>query len=120
MVEEGTDISEFESFTLEDAGGEKEAPKEAPKEEASESTEAPDSGSGTAPPGEEKEPAPEPVEADTKGERLESVLDRRPNISPAAQKLALEKGVPLKAVKGSGPGGRITLSDIEKIGRAHV
>jgi pyruvate dehydrogenase E2 component (dihydrolipoamide acetyltransferase) len=26
----------------------------------------------------------------------------------------LEKGVPIKAIKGTGPGGRITVSDIEK------
>jgi len=117
MVEEGTDVSAFESFSLDDAGGEKEPPKEKPKEEASESTEAPDSGSGTAPPGESKEtkePAPKAEEADTTGEKLQSVLDREPSLSPAARKLALEKGVPIKAVKGTGPGGRVTLSDIEK------
>ncbi|KAK1089796.1 pyruvate dehydrogenase complex dihydrolipoamide acetyltransferase component (E2), partial [Friedmanniomyces endolithicus] len=63
MVEEGEDVSAFESFTLDDAGGEKEPPKEQPKEEASEATETPDSGSPTAPPGgakESKESAPEP------------------------------------------------------------
>lgn len=114
MVEEGTDISEFESFTLEDAGGEKAPPKEQPKEEASEATEKPDSGSGTAPPADSKESAPKAVESDSTGGKLESALDREPSISPAARKLALEKGVPLKAVKGTGPGGRVTLADIEK------
>ncbi|KAK5191477.1 pyruvate dehydrogenase complex dihydrolipoamide acetyltransferase component (E2) [Exophiala xenobiotica] len=117
MVEEGEDVSAFESFTLDDAGGEKEPPKEQPKEEASEATETPDSGSPTAPPGgakESKESAPEPVEADTSGERLQSVLDREPSLSPAARKLALEKGVPVKDIKGTGPGGRVTLADIEK------
>jgi len=61
MIEEGGDVSAFESFTLDDAGGEKSAPKEAPKEEAAESTEAPDSGSDTAPPagkGASKDSAP--------------------------------------------------------------
>jgi hypothetical protein len=48
MVDEGTNVSEFESFTLEDAGGEKAPPKEAPKEEVSQSSEPPDSSSGTA------------------------------------------------------------------------
>ena len=37
MVEEGEDVSAFESFTLDDAGGEKAPPKEKPKEEAAES-----------------------------------------------------------------------------------
>lgn len=115
MVEEGEDISAFESFTIDDAGGAKEPPKEAPKEEASQSTEAPDSGSGTAPPkGEEsKPPAPEAQESDSTGERLESTLDREPNISYAAKKLALEKGVPLKGLKGTGPGGRVVVKDVE-------
>lgn len=114
MVEEGTDISEFESFSLEDAGGEKAPPKEEPKEEASEATEKPDSDSGTAPSGGSKEAAPKAEESDSTGGKLETALDREPAISPAARKLALEKGVPLKAVKGSGPGGRITTADIEK------
>ncbi|KAL2433633.1 Dihydrolipoyllysine-residue acetyltransferase component of pyruvate dehydrogenase complex [Exophiala dermatitidis] len=114
MVEEGTDISAFEEFTLEDAGGDKEAPKEQPKQEASEASEKPDSGSGTAPPSESKEPAPQAVESDSTGGRLEPVLNREPNISFAAKKLALEKGVPIKDIKGTGPGGRITVADVEK------
>ncbi|KAL6241112.1 pyruvate dehydrogenase complex dihydrolipoamide acetyltransferase component (E2) [Rhinocladiella similis] len=117
MVEEGSDVSAFESFTLEDAGGEKAPPKEAPKEEASEATESPDSGSATAPSGGAKdsiESAPEAVEADTSGERLQNVLDREPIVSPAVRKLALEKGVPIKSVKGTGPAGRVTVADIEK------
>ena len=122
MVEEGTDVSEFESFTLEDAGGEKAPPKEQPKQESADASEPPDSGSGTAPPSgskegskeDSKEPAPKAEEADTTGERLQSVLDREPGLSPAARKIALEKGVPIKSIKGTGPGGRITVSDIEK------
>jgi pyruvate dehydrogenase E2 component (dihydrolipoamide acetyltransferase) len=115
MVEEGTDVSAFESFTLDDAGGEKAPPKEAPKEEAAQSSEPQDSGSGTAPPPkEEKESAPESQESDSKGGRLETSLNREPNVSPAAKALALEKGVPLKSIKGTGPGGRITKSDVEK------
>ena len=119
MVEEGTDVSAFESFTLEDAGGEK-APAPAPKEEAAESSEPPKSGSETSPSTLDKgaskpsEPAPEPQESESTGERLQTSLDREPNASPAAKVLALEKGVPLKGLKGSGPGGRITKQDIEK------
>ena len=112
MVEEGTDVAPFESFTLEDAGGEKAAPKEAPKEEASESSEPPKSGSDTAPP--PKESKPEAKESESTGERLQTSLDREPNASPAAKALALEKGVPLSKIKGTGPRGRITKDDIEK------
>jgi len=41
-------------------------------------------------------------------------MEREPAISPAARKIALEKGVPIGQIKGSGPGGRITKADIEK------
>ena len=127
MIEEGEDVSPFESFTLEDAGGEKAPPKEAPKEEASQSSEPADSGSETSPlpskKGESKseaksdskaDSASEPQELELTGGRLQTSLEREPNASPAAKALALEKGVPLKAVKGSGPGGRVTKQDIEK------
>lgn len=117
MVEEGEDVSAFDAFTVEDAGGEKEPPKQAPKEEASESSEPPDSGSQTAPPPKSEsksESAPEPQESESTGGRLQTALEREPNASPAAKALALERGVPIKEVKGSGPGGRITKQDIEK------
>jgi pyruvate dehydrogenase E2 component (dihydrolipoamide acetyltransferase) len=113
MVEEGEDVSAFDSFTAEDAGGDKSAAPASKEGEASEASEPPNSGSSTAPPAKE-ESAPEPVESESTGERLETVLDRQPKISPAAQRLALEKGVPLSAIKGSGPGGRVTKQDIEK------
>lgn len=122
MVEEGTDIAPFESFTLEDAGGEKEPPKSDAKEEAANSSEPPDTGSKTSPSTLDKSseskpsPTPEPQESESEstGGRLQTSLEREPAISPAAKKLALEKGVPLSQVKGTGPGGRITKSDIEK------
>ncbi|KAK3290503.1 2-oxoacid dehydrogenases acyltransferase-domain-containing protein [Chaetomium fimeti] len=102
MVEEGTDVSAFESFTLKDAGGEA-APAPAKKEEPkSESTPAP------AP-----TPAPEPEETGFGG-KLETALDREPNISAAAKRLAIEKGVSLKGLKGTGAGGRITEEDVKK------
>ena len=114
MVEEGADVSAFESFTLDDAGGEKEPPKKEAKEEAAESSEPPKTGSGTAPP-ESSAPEPqEPQESESTGERLQTSLDREPSVSPAAKKLALEKGVPIGQIKGTGPGGRITKQDIEK------
>lgn len=116
MVEEGEDVSAFESFTIEDAGGDAAPPKDAPKEEASMSTESPESGSGTAPPkgeSESKEPAPQAEESSSTGEKLEAVIDRQPNVTFSARQLALEKGVPLKGLKGTGPGGRITAKDVE-------
>lgn len=103
LVEEGADVSAFESFSLEDAGGDK-APA-APKEEAKE--EAP------KPSPSETQDKPEAVEPEVTGERLQPALDREPNISPAAKTLALEKGIPIKALKGTGRGGQITKEDVE-------
>ncbi|KAL4940134.1 hypothetical protein BDV06DRAFT_197335 [Aspergillus oleicola] len=106
LVEEGTDVAAFESFGLEDAGEaagaapakESEAPKEAPKEPEP-STPQPSAGA---------------YEPETSGEKLQPSLDREPAISPAAKALALEKGVPVKALKGTGRGGQITKEDVEK------
>jgi pyruvate dehydrogenase E2 component (dihydrolipoamide acetyltransferase) len=104
LVEEGADVSPFESFTLEDAGGDKAVA--APKaEEAKE--EAPK-------PAAETQDKPEAIEPEVTGERLQPALDREPQISPAAKVLALEKGIPIKALKGTGRGGQITKEDVEK------
>ncbi|OQD70519.1 hypothetical protein PENDEC_c023G00789 [Penicillium decumbens] len=104
LVEEGADVAPFESFSLADAGGDKAAPAPEKKEE-------PKSDEPSAP-----TPAPEPAaqEPETSEEKLQPSLDREPNISPAAKVLALEKGVPLKALKGTGKGGQITKEDVQK------
>lgn len=72
MIEEGGDASAFDSFTLEDAGGKKEAPK-APKEQASQSSEPAGTGSGTAPP---PSSGATPEETESSGGKLQSSLDR--------------------------------------------
>ena len=117
MIEEGEDVSAFDSFTLDDAGGEKTPPKNAePKEEAAESSEPADTGSTTSPSTLESKStsAPEDKGSEPSGGRLETSLAREPNASPSAKALALDRGVPLKQVKGTGPGGRVTKADIEK------
>ena len=73
MVEEGADISAFESFGLEDAGGDKAAP--APKAE-----ETKEEASKPAP---ETQDKPEAVEPEVTGERLQAALDREPQIGRA-------------------------------------
>jgi pyruvate dehydrogenase E2 component (dihydrolipoamide acetyltransferase) len=113
MVEEGEDVSAFESFTIEDAGGDKKAATPSKEGEASEASEPPNTGSKTAPPAKE-EPAPTAIESESTGDRLETALQRQPAISPAAKKLALEKGVPIGSIKGTGKGGQVTKEDIEK------
>jgi pyruvate dehydrogenase E2 component (dihydrolipoamide acetyltransferase) len=109
MIEEGEDASPFESFTLEDAGGEK-APAPPPKEEASESSEPAET---TPPPKTESAPpAPEPEESS--GGKLQPALDRVPNASAAAIRLAIDTGVKITGLKGTGHGGQVTEADVKK------
>lgn len=114
MVEEGEDVSAFESFTLEDAGGEKTSPR-AEDKGGVEASEPADTGSKTAPepPEGATPPAPEAQESESTGARLETALERERGVTPAAKKLALERGVPMSQVRGTGPGGRVTKEDIE-------
>ncbi|KAI9930192.1 hypothetical protein ASPWEDRAFT_35484 [Aspergillus wentii DTO 134E9] len=105
LVEEGTDVASFESFSIEDAGGDKGA---APAQESKETK------ADAAPAPSTSEPEPVAQEPDTTGEKLQPSLDREPQISPAAKALALEKGVSIKGLKGTGRGGQITKEDVEK------
>lgn len=122
MVEDAGDVEAFADFSVEDAGGNKSAPSsdDSKGQEAAEASEPPQEGSKTAPPKPEKKeqetssaPAPEAQESESTGERLQLSIDRD-STSPAIKKLALEKGVPLSALKGSGKGGKITKEDVEK------
>ena len=107
LVEEGGDVSAFEGFTLADAGGDAAAPaKEEKKEEKKEGAPAP-----TAAP---TQSAPAEEESSSSPGRLQTALDREPNIGVAAKRLAIEKGVKLAGLQGSGPGGKITVADVEK------
>jgi pyruvate dehydrogenase E2 component (dihydrolipoamide acetyltransferase) len=113
LVEEGEDISAFEAFSIEDAGGDKTPETPSKEGEASEASEPADSGSKTAPPKKE-ESAPVSQESQSTGDRLQTAMQRAPSVSPAVKKLALEKGVPIGSIKGTGKGGQITKEDIEK------
>lgn len=102
LVEEGTDISAFESFTSADAGGNSPAPQ--PKEETKSETPSTPT------------PAPEATTEESApfSGKLETALDREPNITLAAKRLAHDKGIPITGIKGSGPGGKITEEDVKK------
>lgn len=113
MVEEGEDIAPFQGFTIEDAGGDKAPAKSEQKQEAAEASEPPSSDSGTALTPAESSTS-QAAESESTGARLETSLDRQPKISPAAVKLALEKGIAIGSVKGTGPAGTISKADIEK------
>lgn len=59
-------------------------------------------------------PPPAPEETVSSGGKLQSVLDRLPNASIAAVRLANESGVKLSGLKGTGSGGQITEADVKK------
>lgn len=107
MVEDESSVDAFKEFTIEDAGGMKASPK--PAEEAKEEPPAPKEEQPVA---EKEEPKPQPVESKKEAAPLE--FGGPIAASPIARRLALERGVPLKSIKGTGPGGRIIKSDIEK------
>ncbi|CAF3648321.1 unnamed protein product [Fusarium graminearum] len=102
LVEEGTDVAAFEKFSVEDAGGA--AKPAAPKEEKSESK----SESASTP-----EPSSEPQQYESQG-RLQTALDREPNIAAPAKRLAREKGISIDGIKGTGKNGQITEADVKK------
>lgn len=88
-----------------EAAPEVEAPEEAPaapetKDEVNSREEAP-----VATPTKKSEPAPAPAATKQAG-------GSRVFASPLARKIAEEKGIPLDAVKGSGPSGRILKADV--------
>ena len=62
---------------------------------------------GRAEPSREDGPAPAPAQRDGAG-------TERPNASPVARRTAVELGVSLHGIVGSGPGGRITREDVER------
>ena len=102
-VENEEDIPAFKDFTPEDAGdgGEQKQAEETPKEE--EKKPEPSS----------KPEKPEPTPTPPKPEATVAPSGRI-FASPLAKSIAIEKGISLKNVKGSGPSGRILAKDIEK------
>ncbi|KAH9995339.1 Dihydrolipoyllysine-residue acetyltransferase [Xylariaceae sp. FL0662B] len=107
LIDEGDDVKPFESFTLADAGGDAApAPQETKPEAPTEQPAAPTPAPAAAP---EPEPEPEAI-----GGKLQTALDRLPNITPAALRLAREKGVVVENLKGTGAGGKITEDDVNQ------
>jgi pyruvate dehydrogenase E2 component (dihydrolipoamide acetyltransferase) len=63
-------------------------------------------------------PAPAPVAAAALGEAAPPQPATRRRASPAARKLAAERGIDLAMLIGSGPDGAVTLHDVELAGKA--
>ncbi|QPG77383.1 hypothetical protein FOA43_004796 [Brettanomyces nanus] len=100
-VEEQEDVAAFKDYTAADAGnGDAVAPAAA--EEA-----APAAAPATAAPAASSAPAASPAATAAPTDRILA--------SPYAKLLALEKGLSLKGVKGTGPNGRITAKDVDAL-----
>ncbi|KAK9453962.1 2-oxoacid dehydrogenases acyltransferase-domain-containing protein [Dipodascopsis uninucleata] len=89
------DVPAFADFTVEEGA----TPTAIPASEPASA--APSSPAAPAAPAAPKQETPEPPAAD------------RILASPIARMIALEQGIPLKNIKGSGPGGRIIKKDVE-------
>ncbi|KIK71122.1 hypothetical protein GYMLUDRAFT_33255 [Collybiopsis luxurians FD-317 M1] len=97
--EEGDDLSAAADLA---AKASSEAPKESPKEPEPPKPEPQAPAPSSPPPTESKPSKPELPSGD------------RIFASPIAKKIALDRGIPLAKVKGSGPEGRILREDVEK------
>jgi pyruvate dehydrogenase E2 component (dihydrolipoamide acetyltransferase) len=88
----------------------------APGEEVTDPAEPSEARNGSGP-GEGKLPSEDPARrvAQSKPEALHSENGRRVRASPAARRAAAERDLPLENISGSGPHGRIYLSDVLEI-----
>ena len=111
LCEEGDEIdsSEVEKLVSE---AESETPASSPSESKEESTKE----ESSAPPAKE-EPKEEKKSAPKEESKPKSSVEDKPKdvifASPIVKRIALEKGIALSQIKGSGPNGRIILKDIE-------
>lgn len=113
MGEEGDDISGADALAAEaskESPGQSSAPKEeqTPKEEDKPKPEQPKQ--------EESKPTSQPSQPSSSSSSSSSASRQEGDriiASPLAKKIALEKGIPLGQIKGSGPNGRIVKADVE-------
>lgn len=86
------------------------------KQAASEKHEAPKTEDESSPAPSSPPESSKPAESGPPKEEKKSDLPKGDRIfaSPIAKKIALERGIPLAKVKGSGPEGRILREDVEK------
>lgn len=127
LVENEDDVSAFADFTIADAGGKEKSAKantsvkepesgEKPQEKQEESTKSTPPTAAKQESSSEKSSASEskPAAAEKPAaEESSSTSGGRIFASPVARRLAEEKGIALRDVKGSGPDGRVVKADIE-------
>lgn len=101
-VENKEDVAAFDSFTAADAGDVTAASTPAPAAESD----------ADSTPVESSTPASTPTKSTSSTVAIDS---DRIIASPLAKTIALEKGILLKGIKGTGPRGRITAKDVENV-----
>lgn len=99
-VEDKADVAAFEKFTAADAGGDAAAPAQDQKADSA------DKKTDSA-------PASSSSSSSTPSSSASSSSPNRIFASPLAKTIALDKGISLKNIKGSGPNGRIVAKDVE-------
>ena len=62
----------------------------------------------------QREPPPAAAAPAAAGDSGDGAGMRRPNATPVARRIAVERGVSLHGIAGTGPGGRITAEDVEQ------
>lgn len=102
-VEDADDVAAFKDFTIEDAGGSSQAAAAPAAEEKAKTEEVKAEVKSEPKSGSKAKTTAAPVSS---GDRIIA--------SPLAKVIALEKGISLKGIKGTGPRGRITKDDVEK------
>lgn len=106
-VDEESDVSAFAEFTAEDAADADQSAAEAAVPQDVETKSAPT-------PAPEPTPAPAKPAADSTEKKSSKPIDAgRIFASPAAKTIALQKGINLNEIKGTGPDGRIIKRDVE-------
>jgi pyruvate dehydrogenase E2 component (dihydrolipoamide acetyltransferase) len=119
MVEEESSVEAFKDFTINDAGGSKPSSKDPAEQDSKPKKQEPkpEQQQKQQP---QKESKPEPPKKEESTSSTTTSSSSTPDFggpilaSPIARRMALERGIPLKQLKGTGPGGRIIKSDIEK------
>lgn len=104
-VENKEDVSAFDSFTAADAGDDASSVSSTAAAPAADTTPAAE----TSAPAESKATKSSTSVKSTSEPQSTGII----LASPYAKKIALEKGISLKGIKGTGPRGRITASDVE-------
>lgn len=127
MAEEGDEVNQSDVDKLAAEGGD-EAPESSGEKGAEESKGPSSEGTGEAASADKSKPTqpkdeaelapPEPPKPSSSSPDAQSSSGSSPPrdrivASPIAKSIALEKGIPLGKIKGSGPGGRIVKADVE-------